>query len=228
MDQLMNRFYDTSPYEGFDPDPHPDDLQGWGWNHGIFEDAIKAVRPKIIVEVGTWKGATAIRMAEIVKSLGLDTRIICIDTWLGSEEHFLGQGAEERFSLRRTNGFPQLYFTFLGGVVRRGLQDIIIPLATTSTHGAIILDKTNVRPDLIYLDAAHDYRSVQSDLEDYWPLLSDNGILIGDDYIGWGGVTQAANEFAMKNNVPLVGDVGKFVMCKGNALRGTISIVARA
>lgn len=221
----MERFYDTSPYDGFDPAPYPDDLQGWGWNHEIFEEAIGAVRPKVIVEVGTWKGASAIRMAEIVKSLGLDTRIICIDTWLGSAEHFLGLRAEERFSLRRCHGFPQLYYTFLGNVVRRGMQDIIVPLATTSTQGAIILGKAGIRPDLVYLDAAHDYPSVLLDLNSYWGLISDTGVLIGDDYIGWGGVTQAANEFAMKTGAPIFGELGKFMMCKGNAVRARISMV---
>jgi hypothetical protein len=55
MDQLMRMFYETSPYEGFDPCLHPDDMQGWGSSDPIFEEVIRAVKPKIVVEVGSWK-----------------------------------------------------------------------------------------------------------------------------------------------------------------------------
>jgi hypothetical protein len=43
-------------------------------------------------------------MAKIVKSLGLDTRIICIDTWLGSSEHFFGADPSWRTSLCLSDG----------------------------------------------------------------------------------------------------------------------------
>jgi hypothetical protein len=223
VDSLTSNFYEVSPYEGFDPSPHPDDMQGYGSNHQIFEEVIRATKPALIVEVGSWKGASAIHMAKIVKALGLDTKIICVDTWLGSPEHFLGS-KEARDSLRITHGFPNLYYTFLGNVVRQGMQDIIIPLATTSASGAIILQKRNIRPDLIYIDAAHDYEGALSDIRDYWTILADTGILFGDDYITWAGVTQAVNEFALKEKAQLYGQPGKFVMYKGSAVRAKIAI----
>jgi hypothetical protein len=154
MSQLLGLFHETSPYDAFDPNAHPDDLQGWGSSDPIFGEIIGAIKPKIIVEVGSWKGASAIHMAKIVKSLGLTCNIICIDTWLGSPEHLLGVDPTWRTSLRLCHGYPQLYFTFLANVVRQGVQDVIIPLAATSGSAAVILEKKRVRPDMVSVGQA--------------------------------------------------------------------------
>ena len=214
MDELTARFYTVSPYEGFDPSLHPDDLQGWNSGDPLFTEVIKKLSPRIIVEVGSWKGASAIHLAKIVKSLGLPTKIICIDTWLGSPEHFLGHKPMWRESLRQEHGYPRLYYTFLANVVRQGMQDVIIPLPTTSESGAFILATKQVRPDVVYIDAAHEHDSVLRDLRVYWRILSDKGIIIGDDYAGWASVTQAANEFAMEIGYQIFGKSGKFVLSK--------------
>ena len=189
-------------------------MQGWGSNDPVFQMVIAALRPRIIVEVGTWKGASAIHMGQLVRALGLDARIVCVDTWLGSPEHFLGLEASWRESLRFRNGFPQLYFTFLTNVVQHGMTDLIVPLPATSENAAGILSHKGIRPDLVYIDGTHQYAAVKRDLQMYWQLLSDDGVLLGDDYLAWPGVTQAANEFANENNLLLAGRHGKFLLAK--------------
>jgi hypothetical protein len=62
-----------------------------------------------------------------------------------------------------------------------------------------VLRHHNVIADVIHIDAGHDYRSVKTDLQIWWPLLRPGGILIGDDYITddhnpWPGVRQAFDE----------------------------------
>ena len=42
--------------------------------------------------------------------------------------------------------------------------------------------------------------------------------MIGDDYIGWEGVTKAADEFAQLKNSRLVGGRGKFVVRKNGEM----------
>jgi hypothetical protein len=62
--------------------------------------------------------------------------------------------------------------------------------------------------DFIYIDAAHDYRSVKEDLEAWWPKLKPGGILSGHDYFEdkrvWRkeevGVYKAVNELAKSKN----------------------------
>lgn len=210
--------HEVSPYKGFDPSPYPPDLQGWGSEDPIFHQAIAAIRPKLIVEVGTWKGASAINMARITREIGLDTQIICVDTWLGSPEHFLAQQPGWRESLLMRNGFPHLYYTFLGNVMREGFTDRIVPLPTTSENAAVILKAKGIQPDLVYIDAAHEEEPAYRDFKLYWDLLAPEGVLIGDDYQSWEGVTRAADRFAVEVGRPLSGKWSKFVIARTDAL----------
>lgn len=207
----------SNPYEGFPTDQFPADEgdrpQGWGDRHFVFETIIQACRPKVIFEVGSWKGASAVQMALLCKELGLDTAIVCIDTWLGSAEHIL----KPRFSvlLNRRWGYPQLYQTFLANILKWKCEDMVVPIPATSESAALVLHYHQLKADLIYVDASHEYEPALRDFKAYWELLNDGGYLIGDDYIGWEGVTRAANEFAQIVHRPLVGGKGKFVIRKG-------------
>lgn len=186
MKAIREKIFGFDPYENFDLAWVEPDLQGWGHEHGIFAATVKRVKPKLIVEVGTWKGASAIRMGQVCRELGLDTEIVCVDTWLGDIAALTHTGTDsqrQRFaSLRMVNGYPMLYYTFMRNVVDAGLQDMITPLPQTSENAAKILQFYRVKPDVIYLDAAERKEPVFRDLMFYWPLLRKGGHLIGDDY----------------------------------------------
>ena len=53
-------------------------------NFDIFDALSGLVEPKIILEIGSWEGASTIAWANSCK----DSTIICVDTWLGSIEHY--------------------------------------------------------------------------------------------------------------------------------------------
>lgn len=65
--------------------------------------------------------------------------------------------------------------------------------------------------DWIYIDAAHDYDSVQKDLSIAVKKINTGGIIAGHDYTRWGkngkrfGVLEAVNEFCMSNSFNLIG-----------------------
>ena len=48
--------------QGFNP--LPTDLHGWNGKSDIFAKLIEEVRPKRIVEIGSWKGQSTITMAK--------------------------------------------------------------------------------------------------------------------------------------------------------------------
>ena len=209
----LRSLYAESPYTDLDLDAHPDDLQGWNSYANVFRDVIEAVRPRRIVEVGVWKGTASIHMAKIVQELGLRCEVICVDTWLGSPEHFLADHDGARYqSLRLRNGYPQLFYTFLANVVRQGVRDNVVPLPCTSESAAIILARLGLQADVIHVDAAHDYEAALRDFRAYWSLLSPRGVMIGDDYIAKRSVTRAADEFAAEVKRPLCGLFPKFAI----------------
>lgn len=178
----------------------PQDLSGWNGNSGLFSQLVAEIKPKVIVEVGTWKGQSAVTMGRAVKNLNLSTQIYCIDTWLGSLEFITNMSNTLERDLQRKNGYPQVYYQFISNVVHNNLQDIIIPVPTTSSIGAKYLAYNKIVPDLIYVDASHEEDDVYADVQNYYGLLS-NGVIFGDDFVGWPGVNKAVKQFCNEKNI---------------------------
>ena len=104
------REYSDLDLEGFSVD-----LQGWGSEHPLFEELFRELSPSIAVEVGTWKGASVLHMHGLSRKYGCETLFVCVDTWLGSSEHWLA--ADDRLSLGLRGGYPTIYRQFVFNVV---------------------------------------------------------------------------------------------------------------
>jgi hypothetical protein len=186
------------------------DLQGWNSQHAYLNETIALVRPSIIVEVGVWKGGSTVFMANAVKTLGLASVVIAVDTWLGSSEHWLTDLSAE---MSLINGYPALYYKFLSNVIRAGVADYVLPIPVDSLNAAQILKSLGLAPGIIHLDGGHDYDSVMADLRAWWPVLAAGGVLIGDDYYEtgmWASVRQAFDDFfGALNLVPIENIAGK-------------------
>ncbi len=177
---------------GFDASAYPLDLSGWGSTAPIFEELLTTERPRLIIEVGTWKGASAIHMAALCDQLGLDARIVCVDTWLGAYEMWSDTCDPERYgSLRRRWGYPTVYEQFLANVVHTGHADRILALPQTSQIAARLFWHAGIRADLIYIDASHDEADVAADICAFVPLVRPGGVLFGDDFDAWPSVQRA-------------------------------------
>lgn len=212
--KIRSMLHATDPYEDFDPSRFPLDLHGWGHESTAFRELIQTRKPKLIVEVGTWKGASAIRMAEEVAAAGLDSQILCIDTWLGALEFWTAQDDPERYkSLRLQNGWPQVYYQFLANVCHKGHQQRIIPFPQTSATAALWLRYFGLKADLIYVDASHEEDDVYGDLLAYWEVLAPGAVLFGDDW-SWDGVRLAVQRFARENDLMIRFAADKWVLDK--------------
>lgn len=216
QDVLDRIWRGVDPFVGFPKGLYEVDMQGWGSAHPYIGEIFVSRRPRVIVEVGVWKGATSIAMAAELRRLGIDGVVICVDTWLGSSEHWL----EPSFYpyLAAEHGRPSLQTKFTNNVVHHDLGDYVVPLPLDSVNAAAVLGAMNIRPDVIHLDGGHDLRSVTGDLEEWWPLLAEGGLLIGDDYhpdTHWQGVRQAFDAFmAPRGLMPLENTGGKCRLVK--------------
>ena len=203
-DQLNRIIHQGSPYRDFNIKNYKLDLRGWGFTSPVFEILISENRPKVIIEVGTWNGSSAIAMANYAKLHKIDTTIICVDTWLGSPEH--RTDADYRESLHLEHGFPRIYYQFLANVILSDMQHCIVPLPQVSISACRWLKEMGFgdavkKVDLIYIDADHTANSVYLDISEFWDLLSPNGVMFGDDYNdSWPGVKKAVNLFAKNVN----------------------------
>lgn len=184
------------PYKGFLPSPSR--IHGWGSDDPNFSAVIDRTSPGLVIEVGSWLGASAMHMSSILVSYTKRFEIVCVDTWLGSTEMWTDTKDTTRYGLLDLNhGYPELYYQFLSNVVNEGWSKHITPFPQTSANAARWFKKNNIQADLIYLDASHEYDDVLMDLRMYYPLVRMGGILFGDDWQTFHDVTRALNDFGL-------------------------------
>ena len=201
-------------YNDFDESKWRLDIQTLGNNTcELFPKAIQAIKPRIIIEIGSWKGASAIRCAKLSKKYR--TKIICVDTWLGTVNNFLKKDGLPENSMMRRHGYPHLYYQFLANVVKTKNTKRIYPLIQTSNNAYAVLSHYKVIAGIIYIDASHEFNDVYNDLNNYWNILTDNGIIIGDD-LERKGVKQALELFTIEKdlNAYLSKGTNKFIVFK--------------
>lgn len=174
----------------------------WGWNgdREIFPALIQQLRPSLIIEVGSWMGQSGVNMARSCKALGLtNTTVICIDTWLGSKEHWRDPNLVQHLELE--NGYPTFYRRFLSNVKNADVAEFVVPVPMPSQIGASYLKDFKLQAELIYIDGSHDEKDVYDDLTAYWDLLSPGGVVFGDDF-PWDSVSNAVKAFCASEGVP--------------------------
>jgi len=194
--ELRGALHAVDPYVDFDHRLWPEDLQGWHSKSPLFEELIHEVRPALIVEVGTWKGGSAVHMAECCRKLGLPTVILCVDTWLGAVEFWMNREDTSRYvALGMKHGYPTVYYQFLANCRYRSHDERIVPFPQSSTNAARWLLFEGFSADLIYVDASHVREDVAADILAYWKILRPGGIMFGDDH-AMPDVAEAVSDFA--------------------------------
>lgn len=166
---------------------------------------IQEARPERILEIGSWQGFSAITFLEESKKLGVMAEITCVDTWLGSIEHWLDKkpGSEwSRSAMNVKNGEPTFIENFRKNVKEAGFADQVVMLRAPSEIGLRYLRKQESEFDLIYIDGDHSYRAVAIDLRLSASILATSGLIAGDDW-NWRGVRRAVAAFALKNKLDL-------------------------
>ncbi len=191
---------DTDPYERLPRLVSPRGTEGWYSDHPVFEELIRDRRPQRLVEVGSLRGASAIHIAQMLRKHGVDGELTAVDTFLGSREHFFDNFRFEMIDAGRFHFLDE----FLGNVVQAGCADLVTPFPQSSTVAARIFREAGRKFDFVYLDASHEYKDVLSDLREWWPLVDQGGVLVGDDFEHpWFDVIRAAMEFADEIGCPL-------------------------
>lgn len=170
LQQLRSRY----PYPATPPPVEPL-LQGW-----LAPECAERLRlslgPEagVVVELGAWLGVSTLHLARCAPA----ATVVTIDHWRGSAEH---QVPDYRTLL------PTLYERFL--VNTFPLRDRIIPVRRHTLEGLVELHSLAIAPDLIYVDASHEYESVRADLN-YCLALFPSARIVGDDWT-WQGVRRA-------------------------------------
>ena len=150
----------------------------------LLVDEIKKNNFKSYVEVGVW---TAENLCYVGKNGGLE---IC---W-GVDDYKVYVDAKEESTCSK---FSQTEFWEVRNIaiqnIKRSDSNIKLHLCSSLAASRIVPDKSL---DFVFIDAAHDYESVLTDLELWFPKIRDGGIIAGHDYCEhYNGVIKAVNEF---------------------------------
>ncbi len=162
-----------------DPPAVPELDHGWfGPEH--VELLSGAVGPNVAValELGSWLG----KSTRFLASKCPNAAVIAVDHWAGSPEHHVMADCRPLL--------PTLYDTFIKNCW--AFKDRIVPLRMDTVSGMKLVHQHGIRPDLIFIDAGHEYPSVNADISHALRLFPD-AILCGDDFI-WEGVGRSVRE----------------------------------
>ncbi|XP_021889661.1 uncharacterized protein LOC110808470 [Carica papaya] len=201
LDRIFNG---TSPYVDFPP-PHVSTLlrskriKGWGSYNAVFKDLIQRVKPRTIIEVGTFLGASALHMAELTRELGLQTQILCVDDFRGWPSF-----RDKVKDIRMVNGDVLLLYQFMQNVIHLNSTGYVLPVPFSSGSALEALCEWGVLGDLIEIDAGHDFQSAWADINRAYRMLRPGGVIFGDDYftsVDNRGVRRAVNLFAQINGL---------------------------
>jgi hypothetical protein len=150
MEGIMN--FLSGKYQNF----LPVDLVESAWQeHTPFAMwLVEKLQPKLIVELGTHKGMSFLSMCQMVDYLGLNTKCISIDHWLG-DKHSQYYGEEVFDEFQRLNSKYSEFSSALRMDFAEGLLEI--------------KDDTI---ELLSIDGYHTYEAVTKDFQNALPKLN--------------------------------------------------------
>jgi hypothetical protein len=159
------------------------DVEGWC----DFRDLYTAIARKLkngdtFVEVGSWKGQSIIHLAQRLQDQGKVVELVAVDTFLGDEE----------------TGKADVFEQFEGCVSLADCEKMITPVVWPSVHAARGYDSASIAG--VFIDAAHDYDSVLTDLKAWGPKVKEGGIIAGHD-IDAEGVQRALAEVGWEYHI---------------------------
>jgi predicted O-methyltransferase YrrM len=152
----------------------PDFTEDWFSQHiPTWEIVLKELKGKPIraIELGSYEGRSSVWLLDNILTHH-DSRLVCVDTWDGGEEHSDVDMKAVRARFKENIG---------------GYTNVSVFKASTTEYL-----KYGKEADLIYIDASHRAGDVLTDAVLSHLLLKPGGIIIFDDYL-WGGLVKAPN-----------------------------------
>ena len=170
--------------------PEFNEISGWFAYKDLYNSIVETAKGgETFVEVGAWFGKSTNHLATKIKESQKNINFTTIDTWKGTDN--------ESVQLNIVNAFNgDIFYEFIENtILSKNLGSFNI-IKDTSKSASTNFANNSI--DFIMIDAGHSYESLKEDISLWYNKVKSGGIISGDDYTVWEGVTQAADEFFYK------------------------------
>lgn len=175
------------------------DIVGWFDFQDIYDMAVeKAIDGDKFLEVGCFMGKSTAYLLQKIAESGKKISVYVIDI-------FEPECAHHNDLIREVGRGKSLYEIFWDNIKSFNFPSNVMGPYCAKGRSDEMYKKWNDNTfQMIFIDAAHDYESVKSDLNNFYPKLKHGGIFAGHDYGEKScGVGQAVDEFVKENNLKL-------------------------
>ncbi len=167
--------------------PEFNEIPGWFAYKELYNNIVDGAQGgETFVEVGAWFGKSTNYLASKIKESGKDINFTSIDTWKGTDDEALHQNIVSTF-----NG--DIFYEFVDNTVLSENYGRINTIKDSSKNASNNFPNNSI--DFIMIDAGHSYDALMEDFNVWYNKVKPGGIISGDDYGVFDGVTRAANEF---------------------------------
>ena len=125
---------------------------------------VDALRPRVVVELGTHTGYSYFAFCQAIQRLGLPTQSYAIDTWEGDPQTgYYGPEVFEELAAEHNARFGAF-----SALVRSRFDDALVHFEDNSI-------------DLLHIDGYHGYETVRHDFESWRPKLAQDAVVLIHD-----------------------------------------------
>jgi len=166
------------------------DVPGFFDSDLVYKMAVKsATENSVFVEIGTWRGKSTSCMGQLIKSSGKNIKFYAIDTFDGSDENWHQEWIQY---FKDTN--TSLFDEYEKNLKLCDVYDVVHTIKSKSIEASSMFEDESI--DFIFIDGAHDYKSVLDDITSWYPKIKPGGLICGDDYAPcWQEVRDAVDEY---------------------------------
>lgn len=160
-------------------------IEGWRYRQDLallYALARDVPGDETVLEIGSFKGLATTALALGVRDRPEATPVHTVDPHTGDKQDLEWSGLEVKPSEA----------DFRQNIAAAGVADDVTAHVMTSDQLASEWDGSRIR--VLFIDGWHGYEAVRSDIANWVPLLSDQGVVVIDDYLNYDDVRRAVDE----------------------------------
>jgi len=127
-------------------------------------DIVAAIRPQMVVELGTQNGTSFFCFCQSMAENNIDGLCYAIDTWAGDEH----TGAYDNETYEAVQKHARSHYASISYLMRMLFNDALAHFSDESI-------------DLLHIDGLHTYEAVSEDFHNWYPKVKPGGIILFHD-----------------------------------------------